>query len=48
MPSTKTTPVAVRLKNETVQKARANASHKGVTLSVYLGRILEIQINRKR
>ena len=46
--STKTGLVTLRLPVEVLEKARVNARRKEVTLSQYLGKILVLQIGRRR
>ena len=48
MPSTKTTPVVVRLPNDIAAKVKANAVKRGISVSEYLADILVLQVGRKR
>ena len=46
--SSKSVVVGVRLPVATVKKVRANAIADGITVSVYLGKIINRQVMRKR
>jgi len=48
MPSTVTTPVVVRLPNDVVARIKKSAKRQGVSVSEYLGKILVLQLTRKR